>query len=85
MDPLDVVLAMAKDWTDPVVVRDAPSRVPHVIEQLIEHCEALRDALVKVRAHTSYTRPDPDVLAGLLASIERITAAALNSQKVTDD
>lgn len=29
------LIAMARDWMDPVVVRDAPERVPFVIEQLI--------------------------------------------------
>lgn len=30
-----LLIEMAKDWTDPAVVRDAPDRVPVVIEQLI--------------------------------------------------
>lgn len=38
----------------------------------------LRNALVKVRMHTSYHEPgDPDLLRGLLASVERIVDAAL--------
>lgn len=84
MDPLHLVVAMARDWTDPAVVRDAPARVPHVIEQLLDHIEALsaerdklRYALIKVRGHTSYANPTMDLLAGLLASIERIADAGL--------
>lgn len=38
----DLLIEMAKDWTDPSVVRDAPERVPHVIAQLIEAIEELR-------------------------------------------
>jgi hypothetical protein len=44
-DPLDLVLTMARDWTDPAVVRDAPDRVPPVIHQLIEWCEALSEQI----------------------------------------
>lgn len=33
------LLAMARDWLDPAVVRDAPERVPHVIAQLIAEIE----------------------------------------------
>jgi hypothetical protein len=33
--PLPLLLAMARDWTDPVVVRDAPDRAADVIAQLI--------------------------------------------------
>lgn len=36
-----LLIAMAKDWTDVAVVRDAPERVPHVIEQLIAEIERL--------------------------------------------
>jgi hypothetical protein len=39
----------------------------------------LREALVKVRAHTSYVNPTIELLAGLLASIERIADAALTA------
>jgi hypothetical protein len=41
---LALLLQMARDWTDPVVVRDAPERVSHVIEQLIEAIESLTRA-----------------------------------------
>lgn len=41
-EEVEVLLAMARDWTNPVVVRDAPERVPHVIEQLIAAIERLR-------------------------------------------
>lgn len=47
----------------------------------VGEAERLREALVKVRAHTSYVvLPEPqmgNLLRGLLASIERITDAAL--------
>jgi hypothetical protein len=33
--PLPLLLAMARDWTDPVVVRDSPDRAADVIAQLI--------------------------------------------------
>lgn len=39
--------------------------------------ERLREALRKVRAHTSYAYPDPELLKGLLQSVERIVDAAL--------
>lgn len=51
-DPLALVIAMAKDWTDPVVVRDAPDRVPHVIERLIEAIDALTRDLQAERDKT---------------------------------
>ena len=40
--------------------------------------DALLVALRKVRAHTSYGLPTPELLQGLLASIERIVDAALD-------
>jgi hypothetical protein len=48
-----------------------------LVRALLAECNALRAALVKVRAHTSYTHPDRELLTGLLASIERIADAAL--------
>jgi hypothetical protein len=36
-----------------------------------------REALIRVRAHTSYVNPTMELLQGLLASIERIADAAL--------
>lgn len=41
-----------------------------------EH-QRLRKALIRVRAHTSYVNPSVDLLAGLLASVQRIVDAAL--------
>jgi hypothetical protein len=41
---IDRLLTMARDWTDVAVVRDAPARVPHVVEQLIAEIERLRSA-----------------------------------------
>jgi hypothetical protein len=49
---LDLLIAMAKDWTDSAVVRDAPERVPHVIAQLIEAIEGLRALPAEDRAVT---------------------------------
>jgi hypothetical protein len=50
--------------------------------------DALREALIKVRAHTSYAiLPDPqmgELLRGLLASIERIVDAALRAPAPQD-
>jgi hypothetical protein len=51
-----------------------------VLRALLAEREALRQALVKVRAHTSYTYPDKDLLVGLLESIERIVDTALEPQ-----
>lgn len=48
------------------------------IHQLGQAADALRYALVKIRSHTSYVNPTPELLAGLLQSIERITDAALD-------
>lgn len=65
MDSLNSVIAMAKDWTDPSVVRDAPERVPHVIHQLIDHCERLSSALKEVRqylAESPYATDSGDLL-----------------------
>lgn len=46
--------------------------------------DRLREALVKVRAHTSYLAPaNADLLRGLLASVERIAEAALQAQRGT--
>jgi hypothetical protein len=42
----------------------------------------LRTAMEKVRAHTSYVTPSIELLAGLLASIERIADAALSQSLV---
>lgn len=39
--------------------------------------EEYRATLLKIRAHTEYNTPDVALLAGLLASIARITDAAL--------
>ncbi len=47
------------------------------IVQQAEQIAALREALVKVRAHTSYIAPTVELLRGLLSSIERITDFAL--------
>jgi hypothetical protein len=40
---------------------------------------ALREAIVRIRAHTSYINPTMELLSGLLASIERIADAALEA------
>lgn len=45
-----LVIAMAKDWTDPVVVRDAPERVPFVIEQLIYQLEQAQAIMLAAHA-----------------------------------
>ena len=64
--------------TDAAAMLEALAAAPPVGE-----AERLREALVRVRAHTSYVvLPEPqmgDLLRGLLASIERITVAALAS------
>jgi hypothetical protein len=35
------LMAMARDWTDPAVVRDAPARAADVVSQLIADIELL--------------------------------------------
>lgn len=61
----------------------AQSRLETALQQTAQRMaaessvQALRQALVKVRAHTSYVNPTVELLAGLLGSIERITDAAL--------
>lgn len=42
------------------------------LDQAEQQREQLRDALARVRAHTSYLNPTEELLRGLLASIERI-------------
>jgi hypothetical protein len=39
---LQLLIEMANDWTDPVVVRDAPGRAADVVRQLVEALESLR-------------------------------------------
>lgn len=68
LDPLHLTLAMARDWTAERVVRDAPERVPLVIQQLIAWCEKIDAERVALRT------------AGLLAHHEmRHTPAPRNS------
>jgi hypothetical protein len=54
-----------------------------IVRERTEQAEAarerLREALVKVRAHTSYVNPSTELLAGLLQSVERITDAVLST------
>lgn len=50
-------------------------------DQIYRRQDELHNALVKVRAHTSYLPgAELDLLAGLLASVERIAEAALKGQ-----
>ena len=51
--------------------------IESALAQQAERIRELHQALVKVRAHTSYTNPSVELLTGLLASIERIVDAAL--------
>jgi hypothetical protein len=44
-----------------------------------------REALIRVRAHTSYVNPTMELLQGLLASIERIADAALRQSPENRD
>jgi hypothetical protein len=50
--------------------------------EAIEEVARLRDALVKVVAHTGYIPgAERDLLVGLLASIDRIARAALSGER----
>jgi hypothetical protein len=74
-DPLPLLIAMARDWTNPAVVRDAPERAANVIEQLIEALAAPRmdETLDEYRtAHHSHWL---DELAGLSNGKERPLSA----------
>jgi hypothetical protein len=45
------LLAMAKDWTDPVVARDAPERAADVVAQLIADITRLAEKMVVHGSH----------------------------------
>jgi hypothetical protein len=63
---------------DAGLMREAADALTAVASQPCAGCAALREALVKVRAHTGF-RPDAtlQLLVSLLASIGRIIDAAL--------
>lgn len=78
-------LAMAAlDHYEPFMADGLPksTSVTFRIHQLGHAAERLRHTLVQVRAHTSYVNPTPELLQGLLQSIERILDAALDPPTV---
>ena len=46
--------------------------------------DALLNAMRKVRAHTSYVNPTPELLQGLLQSIERIADGVLAAERIIE-
>jgi hypothetical protein len=54
-----LLLAMARDWMSAVVVRDAPDRVPHVIEQLIAE-------IAQLNAESGAPPDPPEELIGFI-------------------
>lgn len=69
---------IAADWRAWLTQRRAEAADLRALLAAVERGDAVRDALVKVRAHTGYPPwADRELLAGLLATIERITDNAL--------
>lgn len=69
-----------------VTLRYSKQQAEAALARLTQERDRLREALVKVRAHTSYTVPASGksadliaLLSGLLGSVERITETALAS------